>query len=104
TKAFQRGHLVGIVIGSLLGVLLLGGTFSWLLVKVGVRPVLAVSSCYGVLVALSLLGLVKSGLRLDTELQAGTYVLTSALVFRPLTRWLATRMRGADATASSKAM
>jgi hypothetical protein len=104
TKAFERRHLAGIVIGSFLGVLLLGGTFSWLLVKVGVRPVLAVSSCHGVLVALSVLGLAKSGLRLDAELQAGTYLLASALVFRPLTRWLSTRVRGAGAAASDKAL
>jgi Flp pilus assembly pilin Flp len=88
---YQLAQLGGIVLGSVLGALLLGGGLSWLLVRLRVRAALAVGSTLGLLCALSLLGLLRGGLRLEGGLQVGGYLLTSALAFRPLVRWLSSR-------------
>jgi Flp pilus assembly pilin Flp len=86
---FRIAQLAGIVFGSLLGVLLLGGGLSWLLVRLGVRAPLAAGSTLGLLCALSLSGLVRAGaLQLEGSLQLGSYLLGGALAFRPLVRWL----------------
>jgi hypothetical protein len=86
---FRVAQLTGIVFGSLLGVLLLGGGLSWLLARLGVRAALAAGGALWLLCALSLSGLLRAGaLQLEGSLQLGSYLLGSALAFRPLVRWL----------------
>lgn len=95
TDWFRIAQLAGIVFGSLLGVLLLGGGLSWGLVRLGVRAPLAVGSALGLLCALSLSGLLRAGaIQLEGSLQLGSYLLGSALAFRPLARWLSSRDGG----------
>ena len=84
-------QLGGIVLGAFLGVLVLGGALSWLLVQFRLRAPLAVGSTLGLLWALSLLGWLRGGFRLEGALQVGGYLLASALAFRPLVRWLSSR-------------
>jgi Flp pilus assembly pilin Flp len=95
---FQIAQLSGIVIGALLGVLLLGGGLSWLLVRLGVRAPPAVGTVLGLLCALSASGLVRAGgLQLEGCLQLGGYLLGGALAFRPLVRWLSSAAGGPPA-------
>ncbi|HEU4578517.1 MAG TPA: pre-toxin TG domain-containing protein [Polyangiaceae bacterium] len=85
---FRLAQLTGIVLGSLLGVLVLGGGLSWLLVRLGLGAPLAAGSALGLLCALSLSGLLRSSFQLEGSLQLGAYLLGSALAFRPLVRRL----------------
>ncbi|MEO8178048.1 MAG: pre-toxin TG domain-containing protein [Deltaproteobacteria bacterium] len=95
TDWFRVAQLAGIVLGSLLGVLLLGGGLSWGLVRLGVRAPLAVGGALGLLCALSLSGLLRAGaIQLEGSLQFGGYLLGGALAFRPLVRWLSSRGGG----------
>jgi hypothetical protein len=101
TSAQFRGRLAGIVLGSLLGVFLLGSGVSWLLVRLRVRPLLAVSVTLGVLSALALLGTLRAGeLRIEGMVQVGSYLLASAILFLPLERWLSAH--GAPGAGSSR--
>jgi len=87
--ARRLAQLAGILLGSLLGVLLLGGGLSWLLVRLGVRAPLAVGSALGLLCTLALTGCLRTGaLQLEGGVQLGSYVLSSVLAFGPLVRWL----------------
>jgi Flp pilus assembly pilin Flp len=89
---YRLALLAGIVIGSLLGVLVLGGGLSWLLVRLGVRATLAVASTLGLLCALAAVGWLRvGGGQLEGGLQLVSYLLASALAFRPLVRWLSSR-------------
>ena len=88
---FRWAWLGGIVLGALLGVLVLGGALSWLLTRFGLRAPLAAGSTLGLLCALSLVGWLRGGLQLEGGLQVGGYLLGSALLFRPLVRWLSSR-------------
>jgi hypothetical protein len=90
--AFRLAQLAGIALGSALGVLLLGGALSWLLVRLGLRARLAVGSTLGLLCALALTGLLRTGaLQLEGGAQLGCYLVASVLGFRPLVRWLSSR-------------
>ncbi|HKO89766.1 MAG TPA: hypothetical protein VJU61_01360, partial [Polyangiaceae bacterium] len=91
TDLYRLAQLGGIVVGAVFGALLLGAGLSWVLVRLGVRAVLAVGGSLGLSCALSLLGWLRGGLALEGGLQLGGYLLTSALVFQPLVRWLSSR-------------
>jgi len=91
TDLYRLARLGGIVLGAVLGALLLGGGLSWGLGRLGVRAPVAAGSALGLLCALSLFGLLRGGLHLEGGLQVGGYLLTSALAFRPLVRWLSSR-------------
>ena len=95
TDWFRLAQLTGIVLGSLLGVLVLGGALSWLVARLGARAPLAAGSALGLLCALSLSGLVRAGsLQLEGGLQLASYLLGGALAFRPLVRWLSSSAGG----------
>ncbi|MEO8179069.1 MAG: pre-toxin TG domain-containing protein [Deltaproteobacteria bacterium] len=91
TDLIRLAQLGGIVLGAFLGVLVLGGALSWLLVRFGLRAPLAVGSTLGLLCALSLIGWLRGGFQLAGAMQVGGFVLASALAFRPLVRWLSSR-------------
>jgi hypothetical protein len=97
SKPFQNGELLGIVLGSILFVLLIASLLGWLLLRLGLPP----KAAAGVPLAI-LLGLVAAAtlaMQDPTRLEWArltTYLLTSAIAFVPLSKWLTSRQRRAD--------
>jgi hypothetical protein len=85
--------------GAVAAVFLFGGGFAWLLVRLGVRTRLEVGSTLGLPCALALTSLLRGALNVEGGVRLGSYVLGSALAFRPLVRWLSPRAARSCASA-----
>jgi hypothetical protein len=98
--SYGVGQLVGSVLGSCLALVLWTGVLSWVFGKLGASSVLAVGLSCALLCLWSGLGFARAdGLQLTAAVQLASYLAASALLFRPLSRWVA-RM-GAKRTGAS---
>ena len=94
--SLDSARLIGIALGSLLSILTLGGGLAWAISRW--RHVAAGTAVRITLIALNAVNaLVLLRLALSHELpaagwvQLGVYVLGSLVLYRPITRWIATR-------------
>jgi Flp pilus assembly pilin Flp len=90
------GRLLGVAFGSLLSILSLGGLLAWGCFKwLRVSAAKAVGIALSALNALALLGFVVGhAVSATAWVQLASYLLGSALFYRPLTKWLAARRSG----------
>jgi hypothetical protein len=91
----DTSKLIGFVVGGLFLMFGVGGLFTWVLLKLRVRPTVAVSAALGTLAAL---GVGTSALGAGETLQGVprmlTYVVAAAIAFVPLHKWAKTKARG----------
>jgi hypothetical protein len=86
------GRLIGALFGPVFVVVIVGGAFSLLLVKLGTRGSIAFPAVCAVLLLLVALGSLRAPtLSVFTLIQYGSYLSTMLLTLRPITRWSSTR-------------
>jgi Flp pilus assembly pilin Flp len=89
---FHGGRLFGVVLGSFLMLVVLGGAVAFGLVRLRVSSSTALGSTFGLLMALSLVSMLRAdAVTLPVYLQTASYVLASLIAYRPLRHWLDTR-------------
>jgi hypothetical protein len=96
SSPLTSGRMIGIVIGSFVAMLTLGGALAWSLFKwLHLSARTAVGAAFLALNALALLGLVLSreGTSVRHWMQLAGYVLSAAVLYRPITKWVAARQR-----------
>ena len=91
THAARLGRHIAAGLGGILGAVFWGCLASWALVWAGLSSRNAVAASGIFLVLLAGVALLRTGGSLDALIVLGCYVLSSALLYLPLTRWLASR-------------
>jgi hypothetical protein len=93
-SAFTFGRLLGAIVGPLIAVLLLGGGVGWLLTRAGTRATwAAMAGCAAIVLLYMVVGLGSGERSVFTMLQIVSVSLSSALLVKPLDRWLRARQR-----------
>jgi hypothetical protein len=91
TRAARLGRHIAVGLGGVLGALLWGFVASWALVWAGLGSRMAVAASGIFLVLLAGIAVFQTRGSLDALTVLGCYVSSSALLYVPLTRWLASR-------------
>lgn len=91
THAARLGRHIAAGVGGILGAVFWGVLASWALVWAGLGSRTAVAASGIFLVLLAGIALFRTGGSLDALIVLGCYVASSALLYVPLTRWLAAR-------------
>jgi len=91
THAARLGRHIAAGLGGILGAVLWGFLASWALVWAGLGSRAAVAASGIFLVLLAGIAVFRTGGSLDALIVLGCYVSSSALLYVPFTRWLASR-------------
>jgi hypothetical protein len=100
-SAWSQGRLLGFVLGAFCALSLLGGASAWLLHRRLQLPAArAVGLAFAALDACTLIGLVAGGATGSAWLQLVCYLVASAVLYRPVSRFIATPRPAAPSRAA----